>query len=127
MSDDMNLPVGDEFDFSNDGIEAKDVIAVVVGFEVEEKENGTRHVISFGGDDLPFEVKVKEWVKHSNPVAQQIGRANLKKLARGLTGEPRYNPATIIGLKTKARFGEDKQGFAKLSNFRLVEDSANLG
>lgn len=113
------------FDFSKDGFQPVTGDFTLVSYETDTKENGVRAVLEFENPELPFPVKISEWLKHSNETAQRIGRGNLKKLATALTGQPSFPPAgPSIGSKLSAELYEDDKGFRRFRKLKAAGSEA---
>lgn len=119
MTDEFMQSSGaEEFDFSGDGLPEGDHVATITDFAVDEKDNGTQHVLTFEAPTLPFPVPVGYWVEHTNPKASNAGRSQLKRIAQAALGQPKYTAATIKGAKVLIHVKESDEGFARVSKFR---------
>lgn len=120
--DDLSMLGADEgvFDLSDAGIQEKEVVVTVSGAEVQTTDNGTRAVVTFTSDDIPFAITKREWLKHTNPKAQEIGRANLRKLSIAITGAPQFSVNAMSGQRVGATLFENKDGFADLKRFKAL-------
>jgi hypothetical protein len=122
----MESTASEVFDFENDGLQKQDTILTVVAFEVEEKENGTRHKFTVETPVLPYPIQIAEWVKHSTAKAQEIGRSNLKRLAKALSGgeSAKYDAATVVGQTFLGEIYENDSGFTNVRKPRPAPAAA---
>lgn len=121
MTDEM-LNSADEFDVSDAGLPTLEgAVAQIAEFEVEEKENGTQHVITFNVEGVDYPVTVGYWFTHSNNKAAQAGKGTLKRIARAAIGQTTYSRTSLIGAKLLVNLREDDSGFPRLSRFLPIE------
>ena len=125
VDSDTMLSAGDEIDLSADGIQEKELEFTISSFERETTDRGDeRAILTFHNDELPFAVTVREWLKHSNPKAQEIGRGNLKKIAQAATGQPKLSASLVIGSKLLATTADNGNGFTTLKKFKSIPAAA---
>lgn len=123
MSDEYNgmgNTQDEEFDFSGDGLPSGEKEFTITNLEVDQKDNGVQHVLTFENSDVGFPIPVGYWVEHTNPKAARAGRGNLKRIAQAALGQPKYTKASIEGTKVMATLREDDQGFARIEKFKPV-------
>ena len=121
MSDEFSMGSAEEtFDFSGDGITKGEYDFTITALEIEDKDNGTQHKLTYESPNAPFPITVGYWVSHTNEKAAQVGRGNLKRIATAALGQPKYTKATIEGAKVRATLSEDKDGFARITGFKPV-------
>ena len=113
------LSTEQEFDVSDAGVPTLvDATVTITGFEVEEKENGVQHVLTFAAEGLSFPVTKGYWYSHTNPKAASAGRGQLKRIARAATGSTAYSASSLVGRQILANVGENDGGFAEISKIR---------
>jgi hypothetical protein len=125
MSENETIGVEEEFDLSDAGVQTRRVIATITGFDVEEKDNGVQHVVTFeveNDEEIQYPITVRNWFSHSNEKAQQIGRGNLKQISQAALGTPKYNQTNLLGRQVDAQV-YDNEGFVGLRRFRKVKQA----
>lgn len=120
-----------EFDFENDStvevVEGVWTITEAVSEDTDgDNGSGTRHVITFEGDALPFPITVRQFVSYTSKQGKDTAwvkrsRGILKGLAKAATGEPRYTLQGLIGKQVRGKTKDDGNGYITLSRFRAVE------
>lgn len=124
MTQDM-FPVEDEFDVSDAGVPTlNEVLATITDFEVEEKENGVQHAITFEVEGLAFPVTRGYWSTHTNPKAAAAGRRQLKAIARAALGRTTYSRQALVGARLIVSVKENDTGFAEVSRFKAINGQA---
>jgi hypothetical protein len=129
MNEELSFTADDEIDLSNEfSFEAKRIDAVeITDVDVDERENGTRLVVTFEGGELPYPVRESFWLSHTNEDAQRIGRAQLKGLFKAATGQPKAAPSALRGTQVSPYAKEGDDGRIRLSSFRAVKTTAGIG
>lgn len=121
MSDEL-LSTSEEFDVSDAGVPTlKGVEVRIADFEVQEKQNGVQHTLTFEVEGLSFPIVKGYWFSHTNPKAANAGRGQLKRIALAAIGSAAYNSTNLIDTRVVADVGENADGFAEISKFRKVE------
>lgn len=134
MSQEALMETGEEFDFSNDStVDTIEGLWTITDAESEELESdngvGTRHVLTFVSDALPFPITVRQFVNYESKTGKDTAwvkrsRGVLKNIAKAATGEPRYTLKSLIGRQVRATTKDDGNGFYTLGKFRSVEQQA---
>lgn len=114
--------VGDEeeFDLSGAGIQPRDVVATISEVEIESRGGGRQATVTFDVEEEEYPVKVRAWLTHDNPKAQQIGQSKLKNIARAATGDTTFSRDRLVDATVRARLVDDGNGFATLTNFKSL-------
>lgn len=119
------LTTQNEFDVSDAGVPTLDgAVVTITGFEIEEKENGVQHSLTFEVEGLSFPITKGYWFDHVNPKARQAGRGQLKRIAKVATGATTYTSTSLLGKKVVADVKENDAGFAEISKIREYTNGA---
>lgn len=123
MSDTEMLDTQDEvFDFSNDGFQPGEHKLLVTEVEIVEKEKGRQMVVVVESETLQFPVSIREWVSHTTPKAQEIGRGNIKRLFKAALGSDKGSPTELVGKYISGRVYEDDAGFIRVNRLKGVTE-----
>src|SRR5690606_18250770 len=103
---------------------AQDADFEITNVEVEDKDNGRQIIVTFENNDvLPYPVRERYWLTHTNEDAQRIGRGGIKRLFKAVYGSPRGSINGLRGNRVRAHVREDADGFPRLSRFRQVQEN----